>query len=235
MNSLFRSFQFAALFAAFLFPALGQAPDAKTEEKKKQPQIRFICVAALAEDQEVILATRDDQGKWQELNTLKIRSAYITDWLPAKSGELHLARREGDTLKSIAQFNNPADSRRSMVVLLPDEGKKIYNSFIVDPEKLAFVKGSVLAVNFSKQPGLLLLGTTKVTVSSGQRVVAKPALEANGMYRMLVGYQDAEKKPVTCYDRYVPGNPDSRDLLFLFPDITLGLKVLSLPIFGELE
>jgi hypothetical protein len=55
------------------------------------------------------------------------------------------------------------------------------------------------------------------------------------MYRMLVAYPDADKKPVPCYDRYIPGNPDSRDLLFLFPDPTLGLKVFSLPMFGELE
>ena len=230
-----RSLRFAALFAAFLLPALGQSPDTKAAEKKKQPQVRFICASALAEDQKIILATRDDEGKWQELAPVNLRSAFITEWVPAKSGELHLAVREGDTLKSIGRFNYPADGRRAMAVLIPDAEKKIYNVHVVDPEKIGFAKGSVLAVNFSKQTGLLLLGTTKVSVPSGQQVVAKAALEANGMYRLMVAYQDAANKTVPCYDRYVPGNPDSRDMLFLFPDKTVGLRVFSIPMFGGLD
>jgi hypothetical protein len=55
------------------------------------------------------------------------------------------------------------------------------------------------------------------------------------MYRMLVAYEDEKRQPVPCYDRYVQGNPDSRDLLFLLPDPTLGIKVFSLPIFGALD
>jgi hypothetical protein len=51
----------------------------------------------------------------------------------------------------------------------------------------------------------------------------------------MVAYEDAAKKPVACYDRYIPGNPDSRDMLFLFPDQTPGFKVFSLPMFGELD
>jgi hypothetical protein len=55
------------------------------------------------------------------------------------------------------------------------------------------------------------------------------------MYRLLVAYQDAANKPVPCYDRYLHGNPDSRDMLFLFPDNQNGLRVFSLPMFGELD
>ncbi len=224
-----------ALLIAFLIPAFGQAPDSKAEEKKKQPHLRFICVAALAENQDVILATRDQEGKWQELGTTQLRSSFVTDWVIAKPGELHLAVREGETLKSIGIFNYPADCRRAITVLFPDREKNIYNAVVVDPEKMGFTKGSILAVNFSKQTGMLLLGTNKVTIASGQRVVAKPTVEENGMYRMLVAYQDAENKPIACYDRYLPSNPDSRDLLFLFPDQTDVLKVFSLPMFGELD
>jgi hypothetical protein len=230
-----RPIHFAALFGVFLLPALGQAPDPKPDEKKKQPLVRFICVSALTEDQKVVLASRDPEGKWLELGSLMLRSSFITEWLPAKPGELHLAVREGETLKSIGHFTYPADGRRAMAVLLPNPEKKIYDTFVVDPEKIGMVKGSVLAVNFSKQTGLLLLGTNKVSVPSGQRVVAKPTLEANGMYRLMVAYQDAQNKPVPCYDRYLVGNPDSRDMLFLFPDKTLGLRIFSLPIFGELD
>lgn len=227
--------RFTALFGALMLPVLGQDPDTRAGDKKKQPHVRFICVSAIAEDQKVILASRNEVGKWQELESVVLRSSFITEWMPAKPGELHLTVREGDTLKSIARFTYPADCRRAMAVLLSNPGKKIFDTFVVDPEKSGLSKGSVLTVNLSKQTGMLLLGTTKVSVPSGQRVIVKPTLEVNGMYRMLVAYQDAEKKPIPCYDRYHPGNPDSRDMLFLLPDKKVGLKVFNLPIFGELD
>ena len=46
---------------------------------------------------------------------------------------------------------------------------------------------------------------------------------------------DPGNKTVPCYDRYLQGHPDSRDMLFLFPDKTIGLKVFSLPRFWELD
>jgi hypothetical protein len=233
-----RSLRFAALFATLLVPALGQTPDgspSKDEEKKKLPKVRFVCVAALKEDDEVILASRDSEGKWQELGTVKLRSSFISDWFPAIPGQLHLAVREGTALKSICAFNYPAGCRRAMVVLLPDSQKNTYRADVLDPEKMAFRKGSVLAINFSKTNGFLLLGTKKITIPAGQRVVTEPAVEGNGMYRMMVAYEDSKKQAVPCYDRYIPGNPDSRDMLFLFPDQALGLKVFCLPMFGELD
>lgn len=235
MPSCLHFLRFPVLFAAFLLPALGQQPDAKAEEKKKQPHIRFICVAALKEDQEFILASRNEEGKWQELGPVQLRSSFITNWFPAQPGELHLTVREADTLKSICTFSYPANCRRAMAVLLPDPSKNSYRADVLDPEKMSFRKGSVLAVNFSKTNGFMLLGTKSITIPAGQRVVAEPALEANGMYRLMVAYQGADKKPMTCYDRYIPGNPDSRDMLFLFSDPTVGLKVFSLPMFGELD
>lgn len=226
---------FTVLIAAVLLPASGQEPDTKANERKKQPLVRFVCVSALVEDQEIVLASRDEGGKWLELGALMLRSAFITNWIPSKPGELHLTVREGETLKSIGRFTFPDDSRRTLAVLLPDLERGIYNIFVVDPEKIGFGKGSVLAVNLSKQTGILLLGTTKVAITSGKQIVAKPGLESNGMYRMLLGYQDSGDKIVPCYDRYLQGNPDSRDMLFLLPDKSLGLKVFSLPMFGDLD
>lgn len=226
---------FALLFAAITPPAHAQQAETKAEEKKNIPQVRLICVSAIAEDQEVTVASRDETGQWKELGSAQIRSSFITDWIPAQAGELHLAVKDKDTLRSLGKFTFPADCRRALVVLLPAADKTSYSSFVVDPEKLAFSKGSVLAVNFSKQNGYLLLGTTKVTVGSGQRVVAKPTPEENGMYRFMVAYQDQENRPVACYDRYLPVSTDSRDLLFLFPDPVQGLKVMSLPLFGDLD
>lgn len=214
---------------------MAQEPAAKTDEKKNKPQVLLICVEAITEDQDVVLASRDDTGRWTALGSATIRSSFITEWIPVQAGELHIAVKEKESLRSMGKFTFPADCRRALAVLLPAADKASYSAFAVDPEKLAFTKGSVLAMNFSKQNGYLLLGTTKVTVASGQRIVAKPTAEENGMYRFMVAYQDAENRPVACYDRYLPINNDSRDLLFLFPDPAQGLKVMSLPMFGELE
>jgi hypothetical protein len=228
-----------AFTAIIPHPAAAQqappTPDAKAEEKKNKPHVRLICVAAIKEDQDVILASRNEAGEWKELGTSQIRSSFITEWIPAQVGELHVAVKDKDTLKSIGKFTFPSDCRRAMAVLLPAPDNASYSAFAVDPEKLAFAKGSVLAVNFSKQTGYLLLGTTKVTVASGQRVVAKPIPEANGMYRFMVAYQNEENQAVTCYDRYLPASNDSRELLFLFPDPVQGLKVMNLPMFGDLD
>jgi hypothetical protein len=227
--------KFAALFCGLLLPVMGQQPDANPKAREGKNQLRFVCVSSLQEQQEVVLASKDDEGKWIERGTVELRSSFITEWLPAAAGKLHLALREGETLKSIGEFNYPASARRAFVILIADPQKNIYRADVVDPESLKFEKGSVLIVNFSSQPGVVLLGSKKVSVNSGQRAVSKPALESNGMYRMMVAYLDPEKNVVPCYDRYTPGNPDSRKILFLFPDPTLGLKVFSLPMFGELE
>lgn len=235
-QSLFATLCCIAAFTTLMCQhAAAQEPAAKTDEKKNKPHVRLICVAAIKEDQNVVLASRDENGQWKELAGTQIRSSFITDWIPAQAGELHVAVKDKETFQSLGKFAFPADSRRAIAVLLPTADKTSYNAFAVDPEKLVFTKGSVLAMNFSKQTGYLLLGTTKVTVASGQRVVAKPTPEKNGMYRFMVAYQDQENTPVACYDRYLPINTDSRDLLFLFPDPIQGLKVMTLPMFGELD
>jgi hypothetical protein len=224
----------AVLFFGLLLPALAQEPAATPNEEDAKPQLRFICISSLADEQEVVLASKDDKGEWLELGKVKLRSSFITEGVPAKSGELHLALREEGTLKSIGKFNLGA-ARRALVVLIADPPKKSYMASVIDPEKLAFSKGSVLVINFSSLPGMVLLGSKKLAVNPGQREVAKPTLESNGMYRMLVAFLDPNKQTVPCYDRYIPGNPNSRDLLFLLPDPTHGLKVFSLPVFGEME
>ena len=55
------------------------------------------------------------------------------------------------------------------------------------------------------------------------------------MHRLMIAYQNAAKKTIPCYDRYIPGNPDSCDMLFLFPDETVGLRIFRMPIFGDLD
>ncbi len=224
-----------ALFAALLTCAVWQPVYGQSKDRKDKSQLKFICVSSLAENQEVILASRDDQGKWKELGTATLRNSLITDWLPAAAGELHLTVREEGTLKSIGQFTCPTDSRRALVALIADPEKKIYNAHAVDPEKLEFIKGSVLIFNVSPHAGLVSLGPKEEKIDAGQQRVVKATLEGNGMYRMMVSYLDATGKTVSCYDRQTSSNPNSRDLLFLVPDKTLGVRVLSLPVFGSLD
>lgn len=68
---------------------------------------------------------------------------------PATAGELHLALREKETLKSICHFQYPADSPRALVALIANAGKHGCEDHVVDPEKEGFVKGSLLIFNFS--------------------------------------------------------------------------------------
>lgn len=226
----------AILCLALLSPVTGQENTPPPDEKKDRPRLRLICVSSLKADQKVLLASRDDKGEWLELGKVGLRAPFITDWLPAKKGEtLHLTIPESDGPKSICSFKYPASARRLLVVLIADPVKRNYIASVFDPEKISFAKGSVLVVNFSTKPGIVALGTKKVMVGSGEKSVINPALEQNGMYRMLVAYQGEDKKLVPCYDRYLQGNPDSRDLMFLFPDQSLGLRVFTLPIFGSFE
>lgn len=227
--------KFAVLFFGLLVPALGQETSANPKEREAKPQLRFICVSSLTEDQEVILASRDEKGAWQEYSTIRLRSSLITAWLPAHTGELHLALRAGGELQSICHFTYPDGSKRALTVLLPDPVKKTYSADVIDPAKLKFVKGSALVVNYSSMNGLVMLGATKIQVKPGERSVVKPSPEANGMYRMLVAYADEKKQLVPCYDRYIADNDDARDIIFLLPDPTLGLKVFSLSEFGPFE
>lgn len=223
------------LASGLLLPAMGQQPAPAPQQEEEKKQLRLVCISCLENDQEVILASQNDKGEWMELGAVKIRSSFITGWLPARAGALHLAVRDGAGLKSICRFKYPDNARHALVVLIADPARNEYKADVIDPQKQKFAKGSVLVVNFTSLPGMVVLGTRKVMVNSGQRVVAEPALEANGMYRMLVAYMGEDKKPVPCYDRYIPGNPDSRDFMFLFPDPKRGLKVFSLPMFGDLE
>jgi hypothetical protein len=80
---------------------------------------------------------------------------------------------------------------------------------------------------------LVSLGSTANKVGAGQQVLAKPTLDANGMYPVVASYLDADAKTVPCYDRLVSGNPNVCNMLFLLPDEAVGLRVLSLTIFGD--
>jgi hypothetical protein len=235
LHSLVSIRSLLCLVTLFVSASGQQVTPPAPDEKKSQPRLRLICVECLEQDQQVGLATRDEKGEWRELGKAGIRSSFISDWMPASAGELHLTVPGTGGPQSICKFTYPEGARRALVVLIPDKGAKVYRPVVYDPDKLAFAKGSVLVANFSSRSGMVVFGTKRVTVKPGDRSVVKPTPEPNGMYRMLVAYEDENGKPVPCYDRYVQENTNSRDLLFLIPDAALGLKAFSLPIFGAFD
>lgn len=228
-------FALVACFAVLLSAAAAQSSTSKAKKGKNKPQLRLICATAVAEDQEVVVAARDKDGKLIELGTTELRSSFVTDWLPASPGELHLALREEKDLKSICQFQYPENATHALVMLISNAEKTAYEVKILDPKKIEFGVSSTLIVNFTTLTGVVQLGTTEVKVEAGQQTVAKPVVEENGMFQMQVSSLDADGKLQPCFDRYVSGKPDSRSILFLVPDRELGLRAFSLPLFGKVE
>ncbi len=220
-----------AFFAASLPFAMGKSPDAGEGGNR----IRIVCVSTVNENQEVILRSQDDKGHWRERATFELRTSLVTDWLPAQVGELDVAIREEGKLKSICQFTYPEGCRRALAVLSVDPEKKNDTAKVIDPKKLGFVKGSMLIFNFSAQTSVVHLGSKEQKIEAGQIAVATPTLEDNGMYRMKVSSVDADGKDLSRFDRYVSGDSNSRSMMFLVSDAALGMKVLSLPLFGELD
>lgn len=219
----------ATLAAAFLSPVSG------ADRKGDKPHLRVVCAASLEENQPVLLASRDDNGKFKKLGELELRSALVSEWLPAQAGELHLVTKEKAELKSLGQFTYPAGASRVFVMIQADPVKKTYNMAVINPQGAKFEKGSVFICNFSQKSVSVALGNTEAKVESGRQSLAKPALEDNGMYRLTVSIIEGEEEPKMYYDRQVSGNPDSRDLLFILSDESGGIKVQNLPIFGDLD
>jgi hypothetical protein len=221
----------SALFGAFLSPATGKSP----ASGKDKPLMCIVCVSSLNESQEVILAARDAKDAWQELGKTSLRASMITDWLPARAGELHFAEQSGGTLKSIGHFTYPKNSSRGLVILVANPATKTYNAQFVDPKKAKFKKGSFLIYNFSAQPASVFLGPNEHKIEAGHHAVAKPTLEGNGMFRMQVTRPGKDNLSEACYDRYTPANQDSHSVICLLPDEKSGLRVVSLPLFSEIE
>ena len=227
-----------AIFLAALIPTAPAQQEQQAQGNNKEankPRVRLICVATHSENQKVVLATKSEEGEWRELAETELKSPHISGWIPARPGRLLLAVREAEGLVEIGSFNYPAASKRAVVVVFPHTDKGKYRTEVFDPAKLGFVKGTTLAINYSGLQGAIVLGSQKATVKPGDSKVVKARPDANGMFRMLVAYANEKKETVVCYDRYIPVNEDSRYILFLLPDPTLGLRVFSLSEFGPFE
>lgn len=232
--SSFLSFRHVALLAV-VFAGLPLPAPGRDGAPKADPRLRFICVSSLEEDQQVVLASRNAAKEWQELGAVELRNSNITDWMPAKLGELHLALKDGKNLKSICSFTCPDTIRSALVVLTADAEKGEYEARVLDSETAGFVKGSLLILNMSEIPGLVQLGPDEHKIEAGQQLVAKPTLEETGMYRLMASRFDENGKPVLCHDRYVSGKADTRGIVFLLPHESRGFRVFSMPLFGPLD
>jgi len=241
---MFQRFAFPFLLLAGLFsigichaqtePDPAPAPPEKKEEEGAKA--RILCVQSLVKgDDEVILATKTDDEKWKELGKLSLRSPVITDWMPVPKGLTHIVRKKGEQMVSLGSFDIKEGLKRVILVLLPDTKKDIYRIQVIDPNNLGFQKGKALVINYANLQAVVKIGNTTKTVAPGQQIVEKIEADADGMFALLVGHVDKEKKIVTCYDRKVSSNPDTRKFILLFPDPDTGLRAMSLSEFGPFE
>ncbi len=200
-----------------------------------EAKLRFICVSGLPGEKETVLASRNRQGVLEMLAKVDLRPSGITDWMSAAEGEMHLAVRRDGALESVCAFQYPVGAQRALVALAADKETNSYNSHVIDTDKIDFDKGSVLVVNISGKKALVALGSNGRKIEPGQQAVLKPGIEEDITYRQTVSCLDDNDKEVLCHDRHVPDNPDSREMLFMLPDKTLVLKVVSLPIYGSID
>ncbi len=206
------------------------------KEKSNKPMLRILCVATLPGAETVMLATKDEEDKWIILSEVTLRTKFVTQWLAAAKGKLHLVKKTEDEVQSLATFNYPQNAKRIILVLIPDAAKGKYSVDVIDPSRQGFSKGKSLVANYSKMPAVAKLGSTIKNVKPGEKVIMKAGPDDNGMFRMTLGYSDKKGKPVPCYDRYVSYSKESRDFLLLFPDRRQpGFAVFNLAEFGPFE
>lgn len=198
--------------------------------------VRIVCVQSLnGEDEKITLARKTEDGKWVESGDLTLSSSLITEWIRVPVGLNDIARKNGAELTSIGSFTISPTMKGAILILLPDVEKKVYRVQTVDPAKLEFRKGKALIVNYSKTPALVKMGKQTNTLAPGQQLVETITADADGMYPMLIGHLDADKKTVLCYDRRVSSNPSARTFILLFPDPNTGLRAMTLSEFGPFE
>jgi len=225
----------AVLLVALLLPAIGQTPDAKAKDKLGKHQIRLVCVTSLEENQKVVLASRDADGKWQEHATLELRNPLISDWFPVRSGELHLAVSRNGALESICRFTCTEDTSHGLVLLVANAETKTFDAHFVDPKKEKFEKGSLFIINLSPQAGKVSIGGAGYLVEAGKRALVKPAPNESGMLEMKVSHLNERGEDQVCYDRAVSSDLNTYGMLILLPDKETVLNPIRLSMFGELK
>jgi len=206
------------------------------KKKEGETMARILCVQSLTEEEEeAILATKSEKGDWKEYGKTILRTPFISDWMVVRSGVSHLVRRKGEEMVSIGSFEIKDGLKRAILVMLPDVKKNIYRIQVIDPSSLGFQKGKALILNYGNVPAVVQIGKKTLLVAPGKQGVQNIVANEDGMYRMLIGYVDKDKKIVPCYDRFVSSNANTRKFVLLFPDQDTGLRAMSLSEFGPFE
>jgi hypothetical protein len=207
-----------------------------SEKKEEGAMVRIVCVQTLTgKDQPITLAKKTEDGKWIESGDLTLSSTIISEWTRVPAGLNQIAKRSGAELISIGSFTISPTMKGAILILLPDKEKNVYRVQLIDPAKLEFRKGKALIVNYSTVPALVKMGGKTHTVASGQQIVETIVADADGMYPMLIGHLDKDKKIELCYDRRVSSNPSTRTFILLFSDPETGLRAMTLSEFGPFE
>ena len=224
-------FPFPMLIGAAM--ALFGIPFAQAEESK--PMLRIVCATSLNEPHQILIASKNEEGEWKELAKAELKSPVVSDWLPAQAGELHLAEMKDGKMKSIGQFTYPVGVSRVLVALDANKKDGNYTVQIYDPKEEGHVKGSLMILNLSPHNASVTVGKDKLEVQAGTHLHAKPTPDENGGYRLMVSYSGADGAEQLCYDRLAMTSPNTRNLLFLLPEESVGLRVLTISEFGPFE
>jgi hypothetical protein len=237
LDSCFATRCVTFILALFASGAICHAQAEPALEKEKEgTMVRMFCVRGLSEKQQkAILATKTEDGKWNEYGEVSFRTSFVTELLAVPFGVTHLLKKNGNEMVSIGSFSIPPGLKRAILVMLPDTEKKIYRIQVIDPAKAGFKKGKALIVNYGNLQAAVQLGKDAILVAPGKQAVHSISANEDGMYRMLIGHMDKNKKLVPCFDRYVSSNPNTRKLILLFPDPVLGLSSKSFSEFGPFE
>jgi hypothetical protein len=234
--------RFLSVLAALCLQQTSHAQDAPVPGKKEAgTMVRFLCTQSVTEakekdeDEKITLARMSEDGKWIEVGEIGLRSPFITSWIGLKEGQTHLVRKEGEKMISLGSFTIAPKMKNAIIIMLPDFEKKSYKLQLIDPAKLEFQKGKALIVNYSTLSAVVSMGKETKTVSSGQQIVETIKADGDGMYPLLIGHLDKDKKIVLCYDRRVSSNPNTRTFILLFPDPDNGLRAMSLSEFDTNE
>ncbi len=211
------------------------AQSVSAQDAEAKPMLRLICATSVGKGQKIVLATKSEDGKWNRLAEAELRASLVSEWLPSHAGEIHILIKQKTGLESIGHFTHPAGANQALVILIADEKAKTYRAHAVDPGKDGFDATTSLIINASEVAGTVSLGPEVVEVEAGVHLVAKPGLDENGGYRLMVQYPDPQREKQLCYDRQVIPNANSRNIIVLLPDPSVNLRVINISEFGPFE
>jgi hypothetical protein len=227
-NNIFRGI---AMSLVIISTTAGLAQSAESAKRK----VRFIGASNLVKLQQVVLASRDSEGIWHELGDVNLKNSQISDWVPAQTGELHLAVKKDGAHESLCRFSYAEDSGPGLVVLLEKPDEKTCEAHFVDPKKTKFEKGTLLIFNLGIRAGIVSYGSAEDKVEAGKQMVIKPVPDSEGMIHMRVSQVDDKGNPKPCFDRYLSDSPNSHRIMFLLADATVGIRVVLSSIHGKLD